>query len=172
MTDNITHINLDDEQFEDAPKALRDYAAKLKKALDAAHGEAGQLRSQLASKSLGDVLGTKGFKNPKAVEKSLLADKVDPLDESAVAKWLEENSDDFAKAEGTPGEPNQPATQQLTPEQQADAEARAQAYAAMQQVNGSLVQPADVSKFELAQSEIKPEHTKEEVRAILLKHGL
>lgn len=168
MTDNITHINLDDEQFEDAPKALRDYAAKVKKAYDAALAEAGQLRTQLASKSLGDVLGNKGFKNPKAVEKSLLADKVDPLDESAVNAWLTENADDFAKADGAPEAPAPEQQAQQTPEQIA----QQQAYQQLASVNGSLARPADMTKFDLAQAEITEDMTKEQVRAVYLKHGI
>lgn len=168
MTDAIKHIDLDDEQFEDAPRALREYAAKLKKALEAAQGEAGQLRTQLATRSLSDVLGNKGFKNPKAVEKSLLADKVDPLDTSAVEAWLAENADDFAKADGAPAVSEPVQEQQQTPEQAA----QAAAFGQMQAAQASLHQPADMSKLDLALSEITPDMNGEQVLAIYAKHGI
>lgn len=166
MTDAIKYIDVDDEQFEDAPKALRDAYKALARQHKEVTTEAGQLRQKVASHALGDVLGNAGFKNPKRVEQDILRDGVDATDKTAVEAWLAENSDDYAKAEVKQADPD-PEVQQ-TPEQKAAAEA----FAKLQSAQGSLRQPADLSKLELAKSEITPDMTKEQVRAILLNHGL
>lgn len=163
MTDAIKHIDLDHEDFEDAPKALRDYAAKLKKQLEAKETEVSTLRTQVASRAVADVLGDKGFKNPKRVEKDLLADGVDPLDKSAVDGWLAEYGDDYARA-----------TQEnaaATPEQNEEAQALAAAHAQLS-APGELRSAADMSKWDLAQSEITQDMNGEQVAAIFAKHGI
>jgi hypothetical protein len=163
MSDSIKHLDLDSEDFEDAPKALRDYARNLKKQYEQAVSERDGVRKQLASKAVSEVLGDKGFKNPKRVERDLLADGIDPLDTSAVDAWLEENSDDYARTDGSAA----PAPVQPDP-------AAAQQAAAYQQLNagGELRAPADLSKWELAQSEITPNMTGAEVAAVYAKHGI
>lgn len=171
MTDAIKHIDLDDEQYEDAPRALREYAAKLKAALADQTKRADGLATQVASFALGDVLGTAGFKNPKRVEQDILADKIDATDKAAVEKWLAENGDDYAKAEGTPGEPAPVQTQDQTPEQQAAQAALAAQYAALQG-GAQLSAPADLSKWELAKSEITEDMNGEQVIAVYKKHGI
>lgn len=167
MTDAIKYIDVDDEQFEDAPKALRDAYKALARQHKEATTEVGQLRQTVASHALGDVLGTAGFKNPKRVEQDILRDGVDATDKTAVEAWLAANSDDYAKAEAKPGEPA-PVQNQQTPEQ----EAQAAAFAQMQAAQASLHQPADLSKWELAQSEITPDMNGEQVVAIYKKHGI
>lgn len=170
MSDALKHIDLDDEQFEDAPKALRDYAAKLKKALADETARANGLQQTVATHALSSVLGDKGFKNPKAVEKSLLADGIDPLDSSAVETWLTENGDDYAKATGsteTPA-PEQNVQTVETPEQ---ATVRS-AYEQMSAATSGLRAPADLSKFDAASLEITPDMTPEQVRAVYVKHGI
>lgn len=170
MTDAIKHIDLDDEQYEDAPRALREYAAKLKAALADQTKRADGLATQVASFALGDVLGTAGFKNPKRVEQDILADKIDATDKAAVEKWLSENGDDYAKA--TPaGEPAPVQTEAQTPEQQAAQAALAAQYAALQG-GAQLSAPADMSKWELAQSEITPDMNGEQVVAVYQKYGI
>lgn len=172
MTDNIKHIDLDDEQYEDAPRALREYAANLKKALAEQTKRADGLATQVASRALGDVLGTAGFKNPKRVEQDILRDGIDATDKAAVEKWLADNGDDYAKAEGTPAKPNPAAAQtELTPEQKAAQEQLAQQYAAIQG-GEQLNTPADLSKWELAKSEITDDMTGEEVLKVYAKHGI
>lgn len=168
MSDAIKYIDVDDEQFEDAPKALRDAYKALARQHKEVTTEAGQLRQKVASFALGDVLGTAGFKNPKRVEQDILRDGIDATDKTAVEAWLADNADDYAKAEQEPQEPTPDQQQQLTPEQQA----AAAAFAALQSTQGSLRQPADLSKLDLAKSEITPDMTKEQVREVLLKNGL
>lgn len=162
MTDAIRHIDLDHEDFEDAPKALRDYAAKLKKQLEAKDAEVNTLRGQVASRAVADVLGDKGFKNPKRVEKDLLADGVDPLDKSAVDGWLAEYGDDYARSEGAPA---------TTPEQDEEAQKLAAAHEQLSS-GGELRSAADMTKWELAQSEITQDMTGAEVAAVFAKHGI
>lgn len=168
MTDAIKHIDLDDEQYEDAPRALREYAANLKKALAEQTKRADGLASQVASHALGDVLGTAGFKNPKRVEQDILRDGVDATDKAAVEAWLAANGDDYAKATAS-GEPDPVQDpQQQTPEQAA----QAAAFQQLQGVQGDLRQPADMSKLELALSEITDDMNGEQVLAVYKKHGI
>ena len=102
MTD-IQHIDVDDEQFEDAPQGLRDYVKKLQKANETLRTERDGFRNQISESALGDVLA--GFKNPGRVKTDLLSDGVDPLDNEAVSKWLETNGDDYARGEQAPAAP-------------------------------------------------------------------
>lgn len=168
MSDAIKYIDVDDEQFEDAPKALRDAYKALAAKHKEATAEVGQLRQTVASHALGDVLGNAGFRNPKRVEQDILRDGIDATDKAAVEKWLADNGDDYAKANEAPADPTPEQTQQLTPEQQA----QAAAFAALQSTQSSLRQPAELSKLEAAQAEITPDMTKEQVRAVLIKHGV
>ena len=103
MTD-IQHINVDDEQYEDAPQGLRDYVKKLQKALTDTKAERDGFRNQISETALGDVLA--GFKNPGRVKTDLLSDGVDPLDNEAVTKWLESNGGDYARGEQAPAAPS------------------------------------------------------------------
>lgn len=165
MTDAIKHIDLDHEDFEDAPKALRDYAAKLKQQLESSQSEIKNLRGQVASRAVADVLGDKGFKNPKRVERDLLADGIDPLDTSAVESWLADNSDDYARSENTesPAEPN--AQTGVAPEVQA-------AYGQIGSLGNTLRQPVDMSPLDKAQAEITDDMSPEQVREVLIRNGL
>ena len=169
MSDDIRYIDVDDEQFEDAPKALRDAYKALARQHKEVASEVGQLRQTVASHALGDVLGTAGFKNPKRVEQDILRDGIDATDKNAVQAWLVANGDDYAKAEGTPGEPEPvPAQPAPTPEQQA----QASAFQQMQAAQAGLHQPADLSKWDLAQSEITPDMNGDQVIAVFKKHGI
>lgn len=161
MSDNFEHLDIDSEDFEDAPRALRDYAKKLKKALDSTRQERDQFQSQLASRSVGEVLGDKGFKNPKRVERDLISDGVDPLDSQAIARWLEENGDDYAKGSAEPETP--------TPEQTAEVAAQAEAQERMSLTGTS---PADLSKWDLVQQQITPDMDGAAVAALYAKHGV
>ena len=99
---DIEHIDVDHEDFEGTPKALRDHVKKLQDALKSANTTISDFRSRETERALSDVLT--GFKNPTRVQRDLLADKVDPLDSEAVSKWLEVNADDYARGEGAVAE--------------------------------------------------------------------
>lgn len=160
MTDNIQHLDLDSDEFYDAPKALRQYADKLKKALDAQTKELTTVRNQVASQALNGVLSDQGFKNPKRVEKDLLADGIDPLDKSAVEGWISEFGDDYAKGASTAAS-EKPA---VSDEERAAHEQLA--------VGSEFKQPADMSKLEAALAEAPKDATGAELRALYAKHGL
>lgn len=159
MTDNNKHIiDVDSEAYEEAPKALRDAYKELRKLLDATATERDGFRSQLASREISDVLSDKGFKNPKRVEKDLIADKIDATDKAAVEAWLSENGDDYAKGEAAPESTSVPNEQQ-------------QQFEALS-AGGTLSAPADMSKWELAKSEITKDMSGEDVIAVYAKHGI
>jgi len=157
MTDNIQHIDVDSDEFIDAPKALRDAYKQLKARYTESTETVNSLRGQLTSTALTDVL--RDFKNPERVKRDLLADKVDPLDKSAVEAWLGANADDYARGTGSSTPPD------------ADNDAEAQAHARLQSGDG-LRQPADMTKLEAAFAEITPDMNGEQVKEIYRKHGL
>lgn len=143
----IQHIDVDSDEFNEAPKGLRDYAKQLRKQLESVTSERDQFRNQVQSQAVGSVLADKGFKNPKRVERDLLADGIDPLDKSAVESWLSENGDDYAK--GDAGQSAPPAQQQ---------EQHQAAQAAQQQINtvSADAEAADTTDaFKKAQAEIE-----------------
>jgi hypothetical protein len=160
MSDNIQHLDLESDEFYDAPKALRDYAKKLQAQNKTLNTELSTTRGQLASQALGGVLSDKGFKNPKRVEKDLLADGVNPLDKSAVDGWLAEFGDDYAQGAATSvaETPVVPDEERLAHEQL--------------QVGSDFKQPADMSKFDAVMAEVGPNPTGEELQAAYRKHGL
>lgn len=159
MSDKIQHINLDDEDFEDAPKALRDYAKKLKAENERLNGDLVTATKNLASRAVADVLADKGFKNPKRVERDLLAESIDPHDQKAVEEWLEANGDDYAK-----GEANTPAS---APE---DAE-KAQQFEKLS-VPGATSSNDSLDKWEAAQQEITPGMNGDQVAEVFARHGI
>lgn len=107
MTDNYEYIDVNDEQWDGTPRALRDALDKAQKALKTERQATAELRNQTASTALSGVLA--GFKNPERVKTAILGDKVDPLNSEAVTAWLESNGDDYAK--GTPADPSTDDTQ-------------------------------------------------------------
>lgn len=171
MSDNFQFIDVDDDDFFDAPKALRDHVKKLQERLTDREDKLTEVTKTLHQRTVNDVLADKGFKNPKRVQRDLLADKVDPLDERAVSKWLEENADDYAKAEqkaesGTESQTQETEQSTVTPETQ-------NGYEAMQQtVQGAP--PAGHDKYAAAHAEIdnNPQWTSDEVRKFLVSKGL
>lgn len=102
MTDNFAHLDVDAEEFDSAPRALRDAYKKLQKSYNEQGQQITDLREKQTASALSGVLA--GFKNAERVKRDLLADKVDPLDNEAVTKWLEANGDDYARAQ-TPADP-------------------------------------------------------------------
>lgn len=161
MSDAIKHLDLDSEEFEDAPKAVRDYAKSLKKQLESVTKERDGVRTQLASSSLEKVLADKAFKNPAKVQKDILRDGVDPLDSEAVEAWLADNSDDYAR-----GTQETPAAEPPVPNEQQTAFERIAA------VQSQTVNPANMSKAELAFAEITPDMDGPAVIAHYAKHGI
>lgn len=158
MSDDIQHIDIDGDEYIDAPKGLREYAKKLKSQLEATAKERNELRGQVTANALSDVLT--GFKNPDRVKRDLLGDKVDPLDKEAVDKWLATNGDDYARGEAGP-----------TAESSVD-ESEVQAHQQLQNAAGGLRPAADMSKVQAFESEITKEMTGDEVLALAQKHGL
>jgi hypothetical protein len=157
MTD-IQHIDVDSDEFEGTPRALRDYAKKLQKALETVSKERDGFRDQVTSGALGNVLT--GFKNPERVKSALLTDKVDPLDSEAVSKWIEENGDDYAKAEANP---NPVATEQPSPDEAA--------FAALQL--GNAYRPAgDLTKLDAMIASLPPDATPEQVASAARAAGI
>ena len=160
MSDAIQHLDLDSDEYYDAPKALRQYAEKLKKALDSTTKELTTVRGQVAAQAIGEVLSGQGFKNPKRVEKDLLADGVDPLDKSAVEGWLAEFGDDYAKGAAAPASE--------TPSVPDDEVAAHRSL----NLDGEFRQPADMSKVDAAITELPTDATPEQVLAHFKAKGL
>lgn len=158
MSDNFEHIDIDSEEYEDAPRGLRDHVKRLQSRLKETAKERDTLRGTLTSTALTDVLG--GFKNPERVKRDLLADKIDPLDKSAVNEWLASNADDYARGDGA-ANPSPPGAD--------NAEA-----ALHERFNSGagLQQPADQSKLDAALAEAGPNATGDQLKAVFAKHGI
>ena len=154
MTDDIQYIDIDAPEFDGSPKALRDHLKRVQEAHKAAVTERDTYKGQATSAALGDVLA--GYKNPERVKRDLLSDSIDPLDKTAVEKWLGDNGDDYAKGSTEPV----PAVQSED----------AAAHQRLQQTN--LTNPADMTAFDAAKAEITPDMSGAEVKAIYRKHGL
>lgn len=163
MSDNIKYIDVDSEEFENAPKALRDQVKKLQAGLTAEKQRADGLQRQVASHALADVLT--GFKNPKRVEKDLLSDDVDPTDKAAVEAWLSENGDDYGRAEAPVESSEVPSGKPSVDE------ATQAAYRDLQGVQSLQRQSSDLSPLDKAKAEITPEMSPQEVYDVLVKNG-
>ena len=159
MSDNIQHLDLDDDDYLDAPKALRDYVKKLQKSNQSLTTDLASTKGQLASQALNEVLSGQGFKNPKRVERDLIADGVDPLDKSAVDRWLSESGDDYAKG-STP--------QSETP---AIPEGEQQAHEQLN-LGTEFRAPADMSKIDAVTAEVPKDATGAELIEHFRKAGL
>lgn len=158
------HIDVDSPEFEDAPKALRDAFKKLQKEHQAAVAQRDTFRTQVHAQALETVLKDQGFKNPKRVQKDLLADEVDPLDKDAVSGWLAEFGDDYAKGQ---------APQSAEPQQQPDP--NAQQLSAIQQVSGESTPSGEASAMDRAMAEYNAlgrAAGSAEWAQIAVKHGL
>ena len=153
MTD-IQHIDVNAAEYDGTPKALRDHVKRLQEAHKSLQQERDTYRGQATSAALGDVLA--GYKNPERVKRDLLSDSIDPLDKTAVEKWLGENGSDYAQGTGTPA----PAVQSED----------AAAHQRLQQTD--LTSPADMTVVEAALAEITPDMDGAQVKAVYRKHGL
>lgn len=167
---DIQFIDVDDDDFFDAPKALRDHVKRLQEKFKEVASERDDYRGRYQQRNVNDVLADKGFKNPKRVARDLLADKVDPLNERAVTKWLEENADDYAKAVQTPESNTEPPAQEEPPATTVAPETQSGHEAIQRTTTGAP--PAGHDKYEAAFQEIDPTWTKEQVREHFLKRGL
>jgi hypothetical protein len=158
MSDNIQHIDVDSDEFIDAPKALRDHVKRLQQNNTRLSEQVETYRGQATASALGDVL--KEFKNPERVKRDLLSDKVDPLDAEAVKQWLGTNGDDYAKGQAAPTTPETPVVDA------AEVQAHQRIAAGAQ-----FSQDADMSKLEAALTEVGANPTPEQLEAAFRKHG-
>lgn len=162
MTD-IKFIDVDDEQFEDAPKALRDAYKSLRKQAETLITERDGALKQVASRAIADVLADKGFKNPKRVERDLLSDKIDVSNKDAIEAWLEENGDDYAKGEAAPVE---------TPEATAEQQALAAGHQQLQAAGAQIRDTSGMTPLARATAELPENPTPEQVKAAYAKAGV
>lgn len=158
MADNFQHIDVDSDEFIDAPKALRDHVKKLQQINTRLTETNTDLSGRLTATALTDVLSE--FKNPERVKRDLLSDKIDPLDSEAVKQWLGSNGGDYARGVETSNS-------------SAENPALAEDAAASQRMNSTdLSSPADMTKLEAALAEITPDMNGEAVKAVYRKHGI
>lgn len=158
--DNLAHLDVDSEEFDEAPKALRDYVKKLQRQNKELGTELDGVKATAASNAVTSVLADKGFKNPERVKAAILSDQINPLDSSAVEKWLTENGDDYAKATPEPA---------VTPPANEPPSAEEQARNAVNSLN---TQPdGGVDALQKALAEITPDMSEAEVRQVFLRHG-
>lgn len=160
MSDNNQYLDVDDDEFFDAPKALRDAYKKLVGQHKNVLSENGSLKGQLAAQAIGEVLSDKGFKNPKRVERDLISDGIDPLDKGAVEKWLSDNGDDYARGEVKPAEETPVVSEE---EQQAHTQLG---------LGDGYKAPGDLTKVDAARAEIPADADGATVLQYLQKHGL
>lgn len=159
---DIQYIDVDSEDFEDAPRALREHVKKLQKQLTTVSQERDDFRGKWQSRSANDALAEFGFRNPKRVSRDMLADGVDTTDPDAVKAWVSENGDDYAKGEAAAA----PAAEQKEDHSE-EAEAREQLNAA-----AADAQPAPNDRMKAALAEITPDMTSDQVVEVYKKHGI
>lgn len=164
MSDEIKYVDADSEDFEDAPKALRDAYKKLVTAHKQATQSLAETRGQVAARAVADVLADKGFKNPERVKRDILADGIDPTDTSAVEGWLSENSDDYARAEGA-------ATTEQTTEETKEATTVSQEVQLGYQ-NLSVPGTPATTNAKAVFDQITPEMNGADVAALYAQHGI
>lgn len=162
MSDDIQHIDVDSDEWENTPRALRDQVKKLQKALNETRERSDGYRTQLTERALGDVLAEQKFKNPSKVQKDLIADGIDPLNGDAVREWITANADDYARGEGTTPAP------EPTPDQHATL---ADDFARLD-VGAHFAQPVSLEKHQAVIAKITPEMTTEQVEQLYRTGGL
>lgn len=157
MSDNFQYLDVNDERYEDAPRALRDAYEKLRKAHQADAQELGKLRGTVRQNTATEVLKAKGY-DPKAA-KFLIQSGVDLNDENAVDNWLTEDGGFFKVGDAPPAE--------QAVDHSEEQQARSQIAEASAQV-----QPAPTEKIKAALAEITPEMTPADVIKVYQKHGI
>lgn len=160
MSDDIQHIDVDSDEWENTPKDLRNQVKKLQKALSERDQTITEFRGKETDRVLGDVLTAQGFKNPKRVQRDLLGEGIDPFSETAVKSWLEANGEDYARGDVSPAPPEQ---QQLNQDQQDWDRLN---------VGSSAGSPANVSKVDAVIGEITPEMDGAAVRELYRLRGI
>ena len=157
MSDNFQYLDVDDEQFEDAPRALRQAYEKLKKAHQSDAQELASLRGTVKQTTATDVLKAKGY-DPRAA-KFLIQSGVNLNDSEAVDGWLAEDGAFFKVGDAPPAEHAE--------DHSAEAQARSQIADA-----SSQTQPAAVDKLQAALAEITPSMTAADVVEVYRKYGI
>lgn len=158
MSDDYQYIDVNDEQWEGTPRELRQALDKAQNKLREVTKQVATFEAERASNALSGVLT--GYKNPDRVKAAILGDKVDPLDNEAVTKWLEANGDDYAKGQADPDPvPNE------------GEEDLADQYEALQ-LGGAYRPAADIGKLQAANAEITPDMDGAAVAAVYAKHGI
>ena len=162
MTEDIQHIDVDSDEWENTPKALRDQVKKLQKAITDERDRSDGYRTKLTEKALGDVLAVQKFKNPTKVQRDLIDDGIDPLDGDAVKTWIEANAADYARGEGAPA-----AQQNSNQQDQHDA-----ADYARLNLGAEFREPASVEKHEAVFAKITADMTQKDVEALFRREGI
>lgn len=173
----VQFINVDDDDFIDAPKALRDHVKKLQKGLTDVTKERDKLRTKELRRTAVDVLAE--LDRPAGLARFLQADGIDPSNKESVAEWLKENAEVFGPVSSNPTD----ATQEQQPAQDADQQAPPQqqtvtpdAQQALQQMADATAgaQPAGADAFSRATAEVAshPEWTAQQVRECFVAAGL
>lgn len=150
MSDNTQHIDVDSDEFEGTPKALRDRVKRLQKQNSDLAQQITGLQGELTATALSDVLT--GFTKPERVKSALLADGIDPLNREAVDGWLKDNGDDFARAAGNPAAPT---TDQTQPDER---QAQRDALNAVTQI-GQPGAPDGLAKIKAVPADLSPQAT-------------
>jgi hypothetical protein len=149
VSDTIQHINVDDDQWDGTPSALRDHVKRLQKELKSRDEQISSLRDQQTSAVLSDVLA--GFKNPERVKRDLISDKVDPLDSEAVTEWMKSNADDYARSTGSADNPQEDQQQELPDQRRLNAPGEQGQPAGSNKLAELDSMPADLSPQQTAQ---------------------
>ena len=166
MSTDIQHIDVDSDEWENTPKALRDQVKKLQKALTETQERSDGYRTQLTTRALGDVLAEQKFKNPSKVQKDLIADGIDPLNGDAVREWITSNADDYARGEGA-ASATASATESAIPDPHASL---ADEYNRL--TLGGAADPASLEKHTAVFATLTPDMTTEQVEQRFREAGL
>ena len=160
MTDTIKDIDVDHEDYDGTPKALREHVKRLQSAIKEISTERDTFKGHAQSAALSGALT--GFKNPERVKKDLLSDGIDPLDNEAVKAWLGSNGDDYAQG-GDPATPNSTGSEV----DQSEIEEH-QRIASV----GQFSSAADMTKLDAAKAEITEDMSGAQIIQVYKKHGL
>lgn len=151
----------DHEDDTDLVRQLRKQLRDKTKSTTDAEARAAAAEGKLTERHLSEILTAKGV-NPKAA-KFLVSEGVDASDESAVAAWLDENSDLFPASTTAAKAPTQE-TQQVDDE----------TVDGYQQLSGmsAMQRPANMDKFTEINRTLSDNATADEVFAAFSKGGL
>lgn len=155
---------------------------QLRKQLEAALKKNKELETQVTKfseaekqRQVTEALGGQGFKNPKRVSQHILADGIDPSDTDAVANWLKDNGDDYAKATASPETPPPESQQQQPQEQPAPQKGPDAATVDAYQRITNLTQeasPESASALDAVKQKVTDKMSPQEVHKMLVEQGL